>query len=387
MWHTTVTVEAGPLHLSEDLRHWVNDGLMALFFFVVGLEIKTELVRGQLSSLRDAALPAIGAVGGMLVPALLFLAVNAGGNGIDGWGIPMATDIAFAVGVLALLGSRVPPALKVLLLGLAIADDIGAIAVIAIFYTDQIHLAWLVAALLGLGAVVVMRRARVWYAPAYFVAGLVVWGCTLESGIHATIAGVVLGLLTPARPLLPELEADRMADRLSTDHDVTAVEVRDLAFDLRESVSVAERLEEALHPWTSYVVIPIFALANAGIPLSREALGDAAGSPVTLGVVAGLVVGKLVGITLLSWLAVRAGVARLPAGIRWRHLTGMAALAGIGFTVSIFVSGLAFTSAALQDEAKIGVLLASVAAAALGVGMLWNAGAGGPDDDDLEPAD
>jgi NhaA family Na+:H+ antiporter len=216
---------------------------------------------------------------------------------------------------------------------------------------------------------------RIWYAPAYAVVGLGVWLCTLESGIHATIAGVALGLLTPARPLMPELEADRLADRLSEDHDVTAAEVRDISFELRESVPVAERLEEALHPWTSYVVIPMFALANAGIPLSADALGDAIGSRVTLGVVLGLVVGKIVGVSAATWAAVRLGAGRLPQGVTWRHVIGMAAIAGIGFTVSIFVAGLAYEpGSALQDEAKVGVLGASVLAAIIGWLVLRGSG-------------
>lgn len=381
LWSTVVALDAGPIHLSEDLGHWVNDGLMAVFFFVVGLEIKRELVDGQLAGLRQAALPIVAAVGGMVVPAAAFVALNIGGSGSEGWGIPMATDIAFAVGVLLLLGDRVPASLKVLLLGLAIADDIGAILVIAIFYTDEVEGRWLLAAAAGLVAVALMRRARVWYFPAYVVVGALVWVCTLESGIHATIAGVALGLLAPARPLLPELEADQIADRLSSDHDVTAAEVRELGFELRESVSVAERVEAALHPWTSYVVIPVFALANAGIPLSTEALRSAASSRVTIGVVLGLVAGKLVGVSAFTWLAVRLGIARLPDDLRWRHVLGLAALAGIGFTVSIFVTGLAFSDLALQDEAKVGVLVASVAAAALGSALLLGAPAGAPEED------
>ncbi len=375
LWHTTVTLDAGPIHLSEDLHHWVNDGLMALFFFVVGVEIKRELVTGQLRSARDATLPVVAALGGMVVPAAAFLAINVGGPGSHGWGIPMATDIAFALGVLALLGDRIPSTLKVLLLGLAIADDIGAIVVIAVFYTEEIQVRWLIAALVGIAAVALMRRIRIWYIPPYFVLGLVVWACTLESGIHATIAGVALGLLTPARPLLPEVEAERTAHRLSDDRDVTADEVRELAFELRESVSVAERLEDALHPWTSYVVIPIFALANAGIPLSRESLGDAATSRIAIGVVAGLVLGKLVGISAFSWIAVRVGWARLPAGVQWPHVFGMAAIAGVGFTVSIFVAGLAYTDVALQNEAKIGVLTASLFTAVAGALVLRRVGA------------
>jgi NhaA family Na+:H+ antiporter len=285
----------------------------------------------------------------------------------------MATDIAFAVGVLALLGSRVPAALKVMLLALAIVDDIGAIVVIAAFYTEEISFGWLALAVAGLASVVVLRRARVWYPPVYIAVGIFVWFATLESGVHATIAGVAFGLLTPARPFLDEVDADRIADELSADHQVDATEVRDISFRIRESVSVAERLEDALHPWTSYVVIPIFALANAGIPLSADTIRDAAASPVTIGVILGLVLGKTLGVLGAVALAVRIGVGALPAGITRRHIAGMAVLAGVGFTVSLFITGLAFEQQALQDEAKVGVLVASALAAAIGSVVLLGA--------------
>ncbi|MEO6318851.1 MAG: Na+/H+ antiporter NhaA [Acidimicrobiales bacterium] len=375
LWTTELSLRAGPLHLDEDLRHWVNDGLMAIFFFVAGLEIKRELVTGQLAARRDAALPVAAAVGGMVVPALVYLAINVGGPGARGWGIPMATDIAFALGVLALLSRRIPPGLSILLLSLAIVDDIGAVTVIALFYTDTIALGWLAAAVLGLVVVALMRRGRVWSTPAYVAVGVGVWICTLESGIHATIAGVALGLLTPARPLLPQVDADLVADRLSSDAEVTPLEVREVAFELRESVPVAERLEHLIHPWTSFLIIPLFALANAGIPLSRSALADAAGSAVTVGVVVGLVLGKVVGVGLGAWLAVRVGIARLPDEIGWRHILGLSSLAGIGFTVSIFVSALAFDDPDLQQQAKIGVLIASTIAAGIGVAVLRGAAA------------
>jgi Na+:H+ antiporter, NhaA family len=281
------------------------------------------------------------------------------------------------VGVLALLGSRVPSSLRVLLLGLAIVDDIGAILVIAVFYTDAVSAGWLAVAAGGLVAVGLLRRAKVWYPPIYFVVGLVVWLATLESGIHATIAGVALGLLTPARPFLSEVDADRIADELSSDRDVSAAEAHDIAFRIRESVNVAERLEEALHPWTIYIVIPIFALANAGVPLSSEAIGDAAGSTITLGVIVGLVAGKVIGVLGATALAVRVGWGRLPGGVTWSHIAGMAALAGIGFTVSIFITGLAFDDPVAQDEAKIGVLAASVVAAILGTVLLRRSTAAG----------
>jgi NhaA family Na+:H+ antiporter len=373
LWHTELTIDLGGRTISEDLRHWVNDGLMTLFFFVIGLEIKHELTSGELTTLRKAAVPAAGALGGMAVPALLYAAFNVGGAGSGGWGIPMATDVAFALGVLALLGSRVPAELKVLLLALAIVDDIGAIVVIAAFYSDGIDGQWLAAALAGLALVAGLNRAKVRYLPVYVVLGIGIWFATYESGVHATIAGVALGLLTPARPFLPQVDADRIADQLSADEHVTPTEVRSISFDLRESIPTTERLQDHLHPWTSYVIVPVFALANAGVSLSGDRLGDAASSPVTLGVIAGLVVGKLLGVTGAVALVVRLGIGRLPDAVTTRHVVGMAAVTGIGFTVSIFVAGLAFPDEQLVDEAKIGVLAASVAAAAVGTAILSRA--------------
>jgi NhaA family Na+:H+ antiporter len=370
LWHTELTLDLGGHAITEDLRHWVNDGLMTLFFFVIGLEIKHELTNGQLTTLRSAAVPAAGALGGMVVPALLYLAFNAGGDGGAGWGIPMATDVAFALGVLALLGPRIPAELKVLLLALAIVDDIGAIVVIAAFYSDGIDWQWFGAAVAGLALIAGLKQARVRYLAIYAVLGAAVWLATFESGVHATIAGVALGLLTPARPFLPQPDAERIADQLSTDEHVTPAEVRTISFKLRESIPTTERLQDHLHPWTSYLIVPVFALANAGVALSGEAISDAATSAVTLGVVAGLVVGKIIGVTAAILLAVRFGVGRLPDSITNRHVLGMAAIAGIGFTVSIFVAGLAFSDERLADEAKIGVLAASAIAAVVGSTIL-----------------
>jgi NhaA family Na+:H+ antiporter len=373
LWETRLAFDLGGHVVADDLRHWVNDGLMALFFFVVGLEIKQELSEGgHLATVKDATLPAIAALGGMVVPAAIYAVINAGGDGSAGWGIPMATDIAFALGVVALLGSRVPTPLKVMLLALAIVDDIGAIVVIAVFYSDDIHAGWALAALAGLALVAVLARIRVWYRPVYAVLGFAVWFATFESGVHATIAGVALGLLAPARPLLPDSASSAITAELSEDHDVTVAEVRRASFRLRESVPVAERMQDALHPWTSYVVIPVFALANAGVVLSRDVLADAAASPITIGVVVGLVVGKFVGITGAVALATRLKLGRLPEGVSMRHVRGIAALAGIGFTVSIFISGLAFDDGG-ADEAKIGVLVASALAAVVGTLLLRRA--------------
>ena len=362
-WHAEIELVVGPWYLAHlSVGHFVNDALMALFFFVVGLEIKRELVTGDLRSFRAAALPAIAALGGMVVPAALYFALNTAGEASRGWGITMATDIAFAVGIVALLGARVSPKIKLFLLTLAIVDDIGAIVVIAIFYTSDLSLSWLLIALAGLVGVWLLQRLRVWAIPVYAVLGIFIWYATLESGVHATIAGVALGLLTPARPLLNQRDAQQIVDALPSDASVA--EVRHGAFLAQESVPFTERLENMLHPFTAFLIIPIFALANAGIELSGDKISDAASSNVTLGIVLGLVVGKPLGITLFAWVATRFGFA-LPEGVHWPQFVGMGFAAGIGFTVSIFVAGLAFESSAVTDLAKIGILIASLVAAVL----------------------
>ncbi len=369
LWSTPLDISLGSHSIDLTLQEWVNDGLMAIFFFVVGLEIKRELVEGELRDPRRAALPAVAAVGGMLVPALVYVALTAGGDGANGWGIPMATDIAMAVGVISLLGSRIGSSLKLFLLALAIVDDIGAIAVIAIFYSDDIHLDALAAAAVIIVAVLVARRVGVRRIPVYIALGAGLWLALHEAGVHATITGVVLGLMAPTRPIRrrEDVSDDKLRD-VSTPE--TAHETVVLA---RESVSVVAWLEHLLHPWTSFVIVPLFALANAGVVLSASALSDALTSRVTYGVVAGLVVGKFVGISLFAWLAVRFKLGALPSGVGWSSIVAVAAVAGIGFTVSIFVTGLAFTDADLQDQAKIGILAASIMAGVLGTLLLRRA--------------
>ncbi len=371
LWSTNVRFEFGSYVFDEDLLHVVNDLLMAVFFLVVGMEIKRELVIGELRDRRAIALPAMAALGGMVVPAAIYLAFNAGGAGGSGWGIPMATDIAFALGVVALLGNRVPPAVKVLLLTLAIVDDIGAIVVIAVFYTERVEFKFVVAAACIAALVALMHRARIMYPPLIAIAGFALWLAVFESGVHATIAGVVMGLLTPARPAQPELEAEELVDVLQNDDDIRADEVRATATLIRGSVSACDRLIDALHPWTSYLIVPIFALANAGIVLSTDALTSP--SAVLGGAVVALVAGKFIGVTLFSWVAVRLGFGRLPDGVRWGHIMGVGAVAGIGFTVSLFITGLAFSDTALQDDAKIGILIASIIAAVVGATLLATA--------------
>jgi NhaA family Na+:H+ antiporter len=376
IWETPLTLRVGGFALSEDLRHWVNDLLMAVFFFVVGLEIKREIVHGDLHDVRTALLPVAGAIGGMVVPAALYLAINAGGPGARGWGIPMATDIAFAVGILALLGHRAAAGLRVFLLTLAIVDDIGAILVIAVFYTSDLSPGWLVAAAAVVGAVIVMERVHVRALGPYVFAAGVLWLAVFESGVHATIAGVVLGLLTPARSFHPPervtgpidaalgavraLPPDGQADE---GEQAALMEVTRLA---DEAISPLARLQTALHPWSAFFVVPLFAFANAGVTLSGEVLRQSVSSPITIGVILGLVAGKPVGIVSAALIAVHGGRARLPQNITWTQLAAVAALAGVGFTVSIFIAGLAFSTPEGVDAAKIGILIGSALAGLIG---------------------
>ncbi len=364
-WDTHLALDLGSAHVLDLTLHgWVNDALMALFFFVVGMEIKSELVAGELRDLRVAALPAVAALGGMVVPALIYVAFNLDGA-LRGWGVPMATDIAFAVGVLALLGPRVPQRLKLFLLTLAIVDDIGAILVIAVVYTGSISLWWLGLAAGLLVLILLLRRARVWYLPVYAVLGTGVWFATHESGVHATIAGVILGLMTPALPLLEPRAFEHLQDVLSGE-TADAARARTATWSIRETVPVTARLTALLSPWTSFLIIPVFALANAGVVLSADGLAEAATSTITLGIIAGLVLGKPLGVYLFSVVAIRSGLARLPDGLTMRHLAAVGAVAGIGFTVALFIADLAFETEAQTEAAVIGILGASVLATVLG---------------------
>ena len=374
LWETKLTVGLGEFSLSKDLTHWVNDGLMAVFFLVVGLEIKREVLVGELSSARNATLPVVAAVGGAVVPALIYVAFNAGTGGAAGWGIPMATDIAFALGVLALLGERVPLALKVFLTALAIVDDIMAVLVIAFFYTSEVS--W---GALGVGAVFLVALAvanliGVGRTLVYAVLGIGLWLCFLLSGIHATIAGILLAFTVPASSFINPgafLERGRyILDRFEKagengEHVITNEERQASLHALNRATYKLEpplhELEHTLHPWVVFAIMPIFALANAGVSLGGglvETLTD----PVSLGVVAGLVLGKQLGVTLFAWLAVRTGVSELPHGVGWRHIYGAGWLAGIGFTMSLFITDLAFSDDALVESAKLGILAASLIA-------------------------
>lgn len=378
-WHTEIELIIGDFHVGEnhhlDLGVLVNDALMVIFFFVVGLEIKRELVTGQLRDPKAAALPAFAALGGMVVPAVLYYLFNSSGEASSGWGIPMATDIAFAVGVVSLLGPKVPRTLKVFLLTLAIVDDIGAILVIAVFYSEGVQWGWLTVAGATVIAIRVLRRLQVWYIPVYVVMGLFLWFATFESGIHATIAGVILGLITPAKPLQSKADTLRWAQWLrDKDENIYPSDIRYAGFHMKESISVAERLETALHPISSFLIIPIFALANAGVDLGGGKLGDAASSNVTLGVVIGLVAGKTVGVFLFTSLGALTPFASIPREMTKPHLLGLSVVSGIGFTVSLFVASLAFDTGGITDEAKIGILIASLVAGILGLVILNWAG-------------
>ncbi len=381
LWDTRLSIGFGRWSLSHDLRHWVNDGLMTFLFMLVGLEIKREVLTGELRDRRAAIVPVLAAVGGMVVPALLFLAIAAGGQDARGWGVPMATDIAFALGVLTLVGRSAPPGLKPFLLTLAIADDIGSVLVIAIFTSGGLSAGPLLIAALAVAAIALLERIHVRAPAAYIVLGAVVWAATAGSGVHPTIAGLVLGLLTPAvafqRPATVSEEAHRIADETVDDPnppDVDAPYWLYLAGLSREAVSPLARLEAFLHPWASFVIVPLFALANAGVDLSAEALRRVATSPVALGVVVARVIGKPLGIALVAALVVRSGLGRLPEGVRWRHVVGVGALAGIGFTVALLMAELAFSDPELVEAAKVGILAAGLLAGVVGATVLGRRG-------------
>ena len=372
LWGTVVSVGVGTFEITKPLLLWINDGLMAIFFFVVGLEIKREVLVGELASPKQAALPLAGALGGMVAPALFYAVLNFGTPGISGWGIPMATDIAFALGVIALLGSRAPLSLKIFLTALAIVDDLGAVLVIAFFYTAELSLGALAAAGIFLVALVTINRLGVRRPLLYVVLGIGLWVAVLKSGIHATVAGVLLALTIPARRRIDSASflsrgrelMDLFASEADPGRSEPTSQQQDVIHSLEESCEAVQtplqRLEHSLHPWVAFFIMPVFALANAGVALSGDALAAAFGSTVTIGVILGLVLGKQLGVTLFAWGAVRVGWAEMPADVTWRQLYGVSWLTGIGFTMSLFIGGLAFADAALLDNAKIGILAASL---------------------------
>lgn len=388
LWETDLALAFGGASFSKHLLEWVNDGLMAIFFFVVGLEIKREVTAGELTNPKRAALPVAAAVGGMLVPAMLYTLFNLGGPGESGWGVPVATDIAFTLGLLAVFGKRVPLSLKVFFTALAIADDLGAVLVIALFYTSEIS--WLA---LGIGAVILaalfgLNRARVYGPLPYVLLGVGMWLAFLASGVHATIAGVLLAMTIPTRN--PANAPALLAQCVVVLDEVENAASRALAFgsagrqqaatQTLEAIanrmqSPAQRLERDLHPWTTYLILPIFALANAGVGLGAGVPLDLL-NPVSLGVILGLVLGKPLGISSFAWLAVKSGLAELPADVGWWQLVGASALAGIGFTMSLFIANAAFEDPALLVTAKVGIIVASLVAGVVGFVALRRASPG-----------
>lgn len=392
LWHAPVAVKLGDFVLSFPLEHWINDGLMVIFFFVIGLEIKREILVGELRSVKRALLPIIAAIGGVVVPAGIYLAINRGGPGEPGWGIPMATDIAFALGMLAILGRRAPVTLTIFLTALAIADDLAAVLVIAVFYTAKLSLAALAAGFGLLGLMIVANVLWVRSPLVYASLGVLVWLAFLKSGVHATIAGVLAAFCIPARTLvepdlflsagrqlldrferltkaMPSLPLARMMGskaRIGIFQNQQQIEtIESLEKVCEYSQTPLQRMERGLHLWVTILILPLFALANAGV----EVIGDPKEmllTPVTMGVVLGLVFGKPIGIFLFSWASVKLGWCVLPAGARWNHILAVGCLAGIGFTMSLFITGLAFSDRALTNEAKLGILTASVIAVALG---------------------
>lgn len=377
--HHKFTIGSGLFSITHSLQHWINDGLMALFFFMVGLEIKREILVGELADRKQAILPIAAAIGGMVVPALIYVAINGDGDALSGWGIPMATDIAFAMGVLALLGSRIPRALVGFLLALAIVDDLGAVLVIAAFYTDQINLFALLFAGAAFIMLVLSNIAGIRRPLPYVVFGVLLWLGMLESGIHATLAGVIAALTVPANSLCQANPFVRRMRHLTNKfetvqedhkHIMQNNEQQKILQSMENFVhcmeSPLQRMEHNLHIWISFLVIPIFALANAGIPIDISTLGETFSNPVTIGVMAGLLIGKLTGIFLFSWLVIYFGLSRLPQGVTLPQIASVSLLAGIGFTMSIFIGGLAFDNPQHLLNAKIGILAASLIAGIAG---------------------
>jgi NhaA family Na+:H+ antiporter len=378
LWETYLKIELGDLVLKESLLHWINDGLMVIFFFVVGLEIKREILVGELATPRRAALPLVAAVGGMLLPALIYLAFNLGRRGEAGWGIPMATDIAFVLGLLTLLGSRVPVSLKVFFTALAIADDLGAVLVLALFYSGEIS--WIA---LGIGAaflviLIVLNRGQVRHPLPYALLGIGLWLAFLQSGIHPTIAGVLLALTIPARgqarasAYMAQCTAALSGLGQGDSHELgrrQQAAAQTLEVIAERIQTPLQRLERNLNPWVAYLIVPVFALANAGVDLSGNLL-EALSLPVSLGIILGLLLGKSLGITLFSWLAVKIGVADLPYGVSWQQLFATSWLAGIGFTMSLFIASSAFEQPTLLALAKMDILVASMLAAVIGFALI-----------------
>lgn len=376
-WHNRVVLSFGSFSIGESLHFLVNDGLMTIFFLVVGMEIRQEIQDGALSNAKMAILPLGAALGGVLIPAGIYLAYNFGVESAHGWAVPTATDIAFAVGVLALLGKSIPGNLRVFLLALAIIDDIAAILIIALFYTTSLDFAGLGIAVGGLALVLAMQQMGIGSAWLYVLPGAIMWGGLLKLGVHPTLAGVVLGLITPVRsapsserPLDIMTQAFRdLAHRVHEGQKKVSAPLKQIRFAEREVLPPVQRVQERLHPWVAFVIMPLFALANAGVSLGGAHFGDAVTAPVVYGVVMALVFGKPIGVVLATFVLVRSGLCRLPEQLNWAGVMLVGLLAGIGFTMSIFIAGLAFDDEQLLAAAKLSVLCASTVSAV--VGLLW----------------
>ena len=378
-FHTKVDLNVGSWELSHTIHHWINDGLMAIFFFIIGLEIKREILVGELSNIKVAILPILSAIGGMLFPALIYLSITSGTEGANGWGIPMATDIAFAISALVLLGKRVPTALVTFLVALAIVDDLGAVLVIALFYTEQIHLLPLALAGGAFLILVAFNRFGIHMILPYFIVGLFLWFFMLESGVHATIAGVIAALAIPSKPKrTPDEFSSHTKELLDEYNKVSTGDINELnetqkaiLRNIQDQIDAvgtpASRLERGLHLPVALIVIPLFALANAGISIDFSSIGTTLIEPISLGIVLGLIMGKIVGIFGVAWLAIKLKIAQLPKNSSMTQIFGVASLGGIGFTMSIFVADLAFIgNAELIFQAKIGILFASLFAGLFG---------------------
>lgn len=386
LWETPVRIGIG-LHTMEMSVHaWVNEGLMTLFFLLVGLELKREIMIGELASLRNATLPVAGALGGMLAPAVIYFLFNPSGPASAGWGIPMATDIAFSVGILVLLAWRIPRGLIIFLTALAIADDLGAVLVIALFYTQTINMALLAVAATVLAMLIICNRGGIRHTLPYAILGIFLWLALLKSGIHATLAGVLLAFTIPSHPICTPHQFNKQLDEMrNAFHAIVVnpeesyappsiIRMNSIADGMEKSSSAAQsplqRMEHRLAPWVTFGVIPLFAMANTGLDLSAMSFRNVIIQPVTAGVVLGLVLGKFFGITSFAWLAVKLGLARLPGGVQWRHILGAAWLGGIGFTMSLFIGQLAFADKpSLFEEARIGIIMASMISAV--IGLIW----------------
>jgi len=382
-FHTKIDLTVGSWELSNSIHHWINDGLMAIFFFIIGLEIKREILVGELSNIKVAILPILAAVGGMIFPALIYLGINSGEVGASGWGIPMATDIAFAISALVLLGKRVPTALVTFLVALAIVDDLGAVLVIAIFYTEQIHMLPLALAGGSFLLLVIFNRFGIHMILPYFIVGLFMWFFMLESGVHATIAGVIAAMAIPSKPKFAPVEFTKQTRALIDEYDSYPVATDHIMHEKQKAIlnnikdriddvgTPSSRLEHDLHLPVALIVIPLFALANAGITIDFSSIGTTIMEPVSVGIIVGLILGKVIGIFGVAWLAIKLKIASLPEGSTMNQIFGVAFLGGIGFTMSIFVADLAFINTPeLVFQAKVGILAASLFAGLFGYSWL-----------------